>query len=76
LAAILPLLFSILPSAVQGIQQFSQLRNFTYRGVSSLTPIVVIVVVVIVIVVVIVVVVVNDGRPSSSLERKKQVCMQ
>jgi hypothetical protein len=67
LAAILPLLFSILPSAVQGIQQFSQLRNFSYRGVSSLTPIVVIVVVVIVIVVVIVVVVVvNDGRPSSS----------
>jgi heme/copper-type cytochrome/quinol oxidase subunit 2 len=69
LAAIFSLLFSILPSAVQGIQNFSQLRNFGHRGVSSLTPIVVIVVIVIVIVVivvVVVVVVVNDGRPSSS----------
>jgi hypothetical protein len=68
LAAISPLLFSILPSTVHGIQQFSQLRNFSYRGVSSLTPIVVVVVVIVIVVVVIVVVVVvvNDGRPSSS----------
>jgi hypothetical protein len=67
LAAISPFLFSILPSTVHGIQQFSQLRNFGHRGLSSLTPIVVIVVIVIVVVViVVVVVVVNDGRPSSS----------